>query len=181
MNFEEVKANIYPWIKKIENDGASSDMEYVIDTPTKPFLADLVIFFVADMGNRFEILQQAHIPEDMTVDDLYALATQNLINNIEFKLTPTNFGGYGILAGGNHEAGALCLDYLWEICAGKIGENLIVSVPAKDMLLMVGASQTMEFAAMKSLSANILADRERTLSSHLFLYDMETKKFSVFE
>jgi len=180
MNFEEVTASIYPWIKKIENDGASSDTGYVVDAPTKPFLADLVIFFVADMGDRFEILLRDHLPESMTVDELYRIALQNLNNNIEFKLTPTNFGGYGILAGGDHEAGALCLDYLWEFCAEKVGENLIVSVPAKDMVLMVGVSQTEALAAMKKSSVNIFANGERTLSSHLFFYDMDAKKFSVF-
>ena len=109
------------------------------------------------------------------------MAIKNLENNIEFQLTPTDFGGYGILAGGDHEAGALCLDNLWEFCASQIGENLIVAVPAKDMVLMVGQSKTEALVKMKELSLNILQNGERTLTKHLLLYKAKDKTFTIYE
>ena len=182
MNFEEIRTQIYPWIKKAEPDDAEDTGTVIkMDLPEKRFLADLIILFVADKGDRFEVLQRSHLPEGMTVDELYAIAVQNLADNVSFQLTPTSFDGYGIVAGGDHEAGALCLDFLWEFCANHIGESLIVAVPAKDMVLMVGQSQTEALAQMKQLSAQIIAGGERTLTEHLFLYDAVQKKFSVYE
>ena len=184
MNFSEIKTRIYPWIKlsmRDENNSSNSQQEWQIDMPMKPFLADLLIFFATDAGDRFELLQTSHMPEGMTVDELYALAVKNLSDNVEFQMTPTNFGGYGIIAGGDHEAGSLCFDYLWEFCAEKIGENLIVAVPAKDMVLMVGQSQTEALEQMKQVVSNILQSGNRTLTAHLFLYDVEKKAFSVYE
>ena len=194
MIFSEIKAQIYPWIKlslqdEPENEGVihqqgepgNKGVTYRIDLPKKPFLADLLIFFAVDMGDRFELLQTSHLPEDMTVDELYALAVNNLSEKVEYKLTSTNFGGYGLLAGGDHEAGALCLDYLWHFCAERIGESLIIAVPAKDMVLMVGQSQTEALAQMKQVSADILQTGDRTLTTHLFRYDAEKGEFSVFE
>ena len=178
----KMQDQIYPWIKLAEQGADSGPRkEYVLDMPTKPFLADLMIFFVLDEADHFKILQTDHMPEGMTLDILYSIAVHNLSRDVEFRLVPTNFGGYGILAGGDHEAGALCLDALWEDCADNIGESLIVAVPAKDVVFMVGRSQTEALEKMKQAAADILRNGNRTLTSHLFLYDAEKKEFSLFE
>ena len=182
MDFEQKKTQIYPWIKKAEQGGeGDAAAEFKLDLPMKPFLADLRIFFAADVGDRFEILQKSDVPEGMTVDELFDIARQNLNENVNFQLMPTNFGGFGVIAGGDHEAGSLCLDFLWEFCVNHVGESLIVAVPAKDMVLMVGQSQTEALEQMKQVSADILAGGDHTLTQHLFLFDAETKTFSVYE
>lgn len=127
------------------------------------------------MGDSFEVLQNEQLLHSMTVDELYELSVNNLANNIQFKLAPATFGGYGILAGGDHEAGCLCLDYLWEHCANVIGENLIISVPCKDKVLMVGQSQTVELEKMKALFLDIISNGDRTLSKQLLFYDVQEK------
>ena len=182
MNFEELKTQIYPWIKKSEQGGAGDAAgELRLDLLMKPFLADLCILFAADTGNCFELLQRSDLPDGMTTDELFDIALKNLADNVDFQLMPTNFGGHGIIAGGDHEAGALCLSFLWEFCVNHIGESLIVAVPAKDMVLMVGKSQTEALERMKQVSADIIAGGERTLTRHLFLFDAETKTFSLYE
>lgn len=182
MVFDEVKDKIYPWIKKSLNDNDThSNNAVLIDIPEKSLLADLFIIFVADMGEKFEVLQNEHLPNGMTIDELFELSVNNLSNNIEFKLSSTNFGGYGILAGGDHEAGCLCLDYLWEQCANKIGENLIISVPSKDMVLMVGQSQTEELEKMKAISFDIIKSGDKILSEQLLFYDKQEKRLMIYE
>ncbi|MDR1409479.1 MAG: DUF1444 family protein [Oscillospiraceae bacterium] len=182
MNLDEMKLKIYPWIKvTLGNAPDGQSKEYHADLLMKPFLADLVIMFAVDMGNRFELLQQSHLPEGMTLDALYDIAVQNLADNVKFELTPTSYGGYGILADGDHEAGALCLSYIWEFCADKIGEDVVVAVPSKDMVLMVGESQPEELAQMKALASKIIEGGERMLTRNLFLYSKSEKRFSVYE
>jgi uncharacterized protein YtpQ (UPF0354 family) len=182
MNFEEMKTQIYPWIKKSEQDSPEEASKVIkVDMPMRAFLADLLILFVADMGDHFEVLQWNQLPEGMTFDELYGIAVQNLTDNIDFKLSPANFGGFGLLAGGDHEAGALCLDFLWEFSANHIGENLIIAVPAKDMVLMVGESQTETLERMKQLSTEIIEGGDRTLTETLFFYDKDKKRLSIYE
>lgn len=182
MNFDEIKDKIYPWIKKMINSESNDNQkEITVDIPEKSFLADLFIIFVVDSGDCFNVLQRSQMPEKMSEEELYELAVNNLANNIRFTLQPTNYGGYGIIADGNHEAGALCLNYLWEFCAEQIGENLIIAVPSKDMVLMVGQSQIEELNKMKILSSDIVRSGNKTLTEHLFLYSVEQRKFTVYE
>lgn len=182
MDLTRIKNQIYPWVKrKINDDDVDNQNEITVDIPTRKLLADLVIIYVVDLGDRFEVLQQEQIPDQMSEQELYELAVNNLSNNVKFTLQTTNYGGYGLLAGGNHEAGAICLDYLWEFCSNKIGEDIIVSIPSKDMVLMVGASQKKQLIAMKNLSLKIIEGGDRTLTKHLFLYNKYLKQFSVYE
>jgi len=181
MEWEDIKDKVYPWVKTIFTEGgAEGGKEIEVDLPMIKFLGDLGIFFVHDKGDSFEFVQRAALPAGMTEEELYEISCQNLARDIDFELTPTNYGGYGILAGGDHEAGSLCLGFIWDYCAESIGEDLIVAVPAKDMVLMVGRSQTAELEEMKKLSSHILANGERTLTGQLLLYEKEARKFSLY-
>jgi len=180
IDFYEIKNDIYPWAKKSFSE-SFDETAIVLDMPEKALIADLIVLFVVDRGDIFHVLQQEDIPADITIDDLYALAVKNLQNNITFRLTPAKCSGvYGLLADGNHEAGALCLDDLWEDCAKHIGENLLVAVPSKDVVLMVGQSQTDALKEMKKIALEIVKDGDGTLTEHILLYDIVQKKFTIF-
>jgi len=182
IDFNEMKNNIYPWVKKSLSEPPDNETEIVLDVPEKALIADLFLLFVVDMGDVFHVLQQKDVPSHLTIDDLCALAVENLKNNITFRLAPAKFdGGYGLLAGGDHEAGALCLDDLWEDCAAHIGENLLVAVPSKDVVLMVGQSQANALEEMKTIALEIIKDGDRALTEHIFLYDVVRKKFTIYE
>ena len=183
MSFDDIRDSIFPWIKVALPAGdaaGDADGALSVDLVTMDFMADLVITFAVDEGDRFSLLQRADMPGDMDSDTLYALAKKNLTEQVEFNLTGTNYGGYGILAGGDHEAGALCLPFVWDAVASQAGEDLVIAVPARDCLFMATASDPDQVEAMKALARDILDHGERTLTDTLFLLDANTRAFSIY-
>lgn len=148
MNFDEIKNEIYPWVKKSLSDKETAEDEIInIDIPTKNLIADLIVLFVVEESEGFRVLQSKDIPKEYSIDDLCELACQNLTRNITFKIIPLTYGGYGVWAtrdglnaDGNLDAGALCLNHIWEFIANEVGENFIVAVPSKDVVTFVPQS-----------------------------------------
>ena len=187
MDFDDWQDRVFPWIKAAvpgtpsgETDDNGTDEVLSVDLVVRDFMADLVITFAVDEGDSFSLLQRRDVPEGMTDDDLFDLAKKNLTEQVEFNLSGTNYGGYGILAGGDHEAGALCLAFIWDAVVRQAGEDLVVAVPARDCLFMAAASDRDQVEAMIGLARDIFTQGERTLTKTLFLFHADTRSFSVY-
>ena len=181
MSFDDLREHIFPWIKaKHDAPEGETDGGVAVDLVIMDFMADLGITFAVDEGEYFSLLQWGDVPEGMDIDAIYTLAKKNLSEQVEFTLTGTNYGGFGILAGGDHEAGALCLDFIWDAVATQAGEDLVVAVPAKDCLFMARASDPEQIEAMTAISRDIVENGERTLTRTLFLFTAANRAFSVY-
>lgn len=183
MKFEDVSDKVFPWIKTAlpapEEKDENGDV-FAADLVVRPFIGDLVITFAVDTGEYFELLQRGDIPESMDDEALFALAKKNMADQVEFNLTGTAYGGFGILAGGDHEAGALCLDFIWDYCAREIAKDLIVAVPARDCLFMAEADDAEQVEGMKTIARDIFENGEQPLTKTLFLFTAATREFTVF-
>lgn len=184
MLFELNREKIYPWVKAVFTDDGgddANDLELHADNEPifKIWIDDLAIFYVADMGNDFQVLQRRHLPTSLSVEQLDELAADNLRRDIEFKLNPTNFGGYGLLAGGDHEAGAICLPEKWEWLADYFGDNLIVAIPSKDLVLMAPSASEDIVSSMKIFVHRIFQEGERLLTRNIFMYVKETQTWTI--
>ncbi len=183
MDFDAVSDKIFPWVKRaIPLSGPSGREEEALDADCirRDFLGDLCIVFAIDREDHFELMQRSMLPPGMDEDALYALARKNLTERVAFTLTGTSYGGYGILAGGDHEAGALCLDFIWDAVASQAGEDLVIAVPAKDCLFMAVAWDAGQVEAMKAISRDIFAHGDRPLTETLFFCDADTRQLSVY-
>jgi len=181
--FEDFKQRIYPWVKVTIQDAAPTppgEFVFKVDLMMKPWLGNLVIFYAVDEGHSFSLLQENQVPAGMSVDELHHLAVENLSRDVEFQFRETNFGGYGLIAGGDHETGSLCLPEIWKWCAAEVGDNLIVAVPAKDIVMMVRASEEEKINQLKGFVTNMHATGERLLTKQLYRYDAESQHWSVY-
>ncbi len=183
MDFDDFRDNIFPWIQRTSPlTGVPDDKEAVkTGSMSRAFLADLRIFFAIDRQDHFELLQRSMLPPEMDDEALYALAKKNLTEQVEFTLTGTSYGGLGILAGGDHEAGALCLDFIWDAVVKTVGQDLVVAVPARDCLFMAVAADPDQVAAMTEISKGIFTSGEQVLTNTLFLFNADTRNFSVYD
>ena len=188
MDFGKIKSKIYPWIKMVYQPG-----EEMPESPNEIELADedfpvyqewlggLAIFYAVDEGNHFSLILNRDIPEGLTIDELHEIAIENLERDVEFKFNETVFGGYGLIAGGDHEAGSICLDGIWLWCADQLKDNLVVAVPAKDMVVMVPASDNDKINELIKFVDELFKDGERLLTKQLFLFDIENNAWSEWE
>ena len=188
MNFNEIKDKIYPWIKVVYESGeaiqnSTKEIETTKDQQPlmQPWLGNLAIFYAFDEGNHFQLLQKKDLPIDLTIEELHSISINNLQRDIEYQFMETGFGGYGLVAGGDHEAGALCLENIWAWCAEQIQSDLIVAIPAKDLILMVDAKDTEKTEALKSFVEKIFTTGERLLTKQLYHYSKTTGKWTVFK
>ena len=184
MHFDDIHDRIFLWVKATvsnpQDNSTGLEQKTSVDLVVKEFMADLVITIAVDEDESFSLLQRKDIPDEMSDDALFALAKKNLTEQVEFNLSGTSYGGYGILAGGDHEAGALCLEFIWDAVAKQAGEDVVVAVPARDCLFMAVASDQAQVAAMIDISRDIFTQGERTLTDTLFLFHADTRTFSVY-
>lgn len=183
MKFQDVSDKVFPWIKTAlpapEEKDESGEV-FSANLVVRPFIGDLVITFAVDTGEYFELLQRDDLPAELDDDALFALAKKNMADQVEFNLTGTSYGGFGLLAGGDHEAGALCLDFIWDYCAREIAKDLVVAVPARDCLFMAEADDAEQIEGMKSIATDIFANGDSPLTKTLFLFNAATREFSVY-
>jgi uncharacterized protein YtpQ (UPF0354 family) len=185
--FENQKNKIYPWVKVfIEDDtsiNASMKLELVgANAPVyRKWLGDLAIFYVVDNGDNFRMLLKGDLPECLTEEELYKIAVSNLERDVKYKLHETNFGGYGLVSGGNHEAGAICVPGLWNWLAQHIGENLIIAIPAKDLVMIVPASNVDIISNLKIAVHETFKNGQRLLTRNLFFFDRESEEWKIID
>lgn len=178
MNFEKIRTIIYPWIKVVyesDEEVPNSTMKIELKDEEQPikqnWLGNLVIFYVVDEGDQFSLILKRDLPRNVTIEELHDIATTNLDRDVEYTFNETGFGGHGLIAGGDHETGALTLTGIWDWCAAQIQGNLIVAVPAKDLILMVPAKDIHKIDALKSFVSEIFQDGERLLTKQLYHFD----------
>ncbi|MBQ8804583.1 MAG: hypothetical protein IJZ53_13220 [Tyzzerella sp.] len=182
--FENFKDKIYPWIKESLVDHAALNGKYISpnDTPIISFVGDLMIIFAIKRGeDKFEILKDNMLPPGTDMAELYHIACQNLVRDVEFVISNTMYGGFGILADGHHEASSLCFKHIWSLCVDKIQDDLAIMVPAKDMVLFVPASDEKAITAMKNYGLEAFERNKDKISKKLLRFTKEEKELVVYE
>ena len=182
--FENIKDNIYPWVKESLVDHAALNGKFISDkdTPIISFVGDLMIIFVIKRGeDKFEIVKDNMLPPETDMEALYQLACQNLVRDVEFVISNTMYGGFGILADGHHEASSLCFKHIWSVCADKIGEDLVIMAPAKDMVLFVPASNEKGIESMREFGEEAYERNKDKISKKLLLFKKAEKELVVYE
>ena len=185
MNFDEIKDKIYPWIKVVyepDEEVPNSTQEIELKDEEQPimqnWLGNLAIFYAVDEGEQFSLMLKRDLPQNISIGELHDIATTNLDRDVEFTFNETGFGGYGLIAGGDHETGSLTLTGIWEWCADQIKDNLIVAVPAKDLIMMVPENDKVKINSLKNFVTEIFKEGERLLTKQLYRFDKLNNKWT---
>ncbi len=182
--FENIKDKIYPWVKESLVDHVALNGKLISpkDTPIISFVGDLMIIFVINRGDdKFEIIKDNMLPPGTDMAELYALACQNLVRDVNFVISNTMYGGFGILADGHHEASSLCFKHIWSVCVDKLQEDLIIMAPAKDMVLFVPASNEKALQSMIDFGEEAYKRNKDKISTKLLLFKKDEKELVVYE
>ena len=181
--FENIKDKIYPWVKETLVDHVALNGKYISpkDTPIVSFVGDLMIVFAIERGeDKFEILKDNMLPPGTDIEALYQLACQNLVRDIKFVISNTMYGGFGILADGHHEASSLCFKHIWSLCVDKLNDDIIIMVPAKDMVLFVPASNQKQIEDMRAYGLEAYKRNKDKISDKLYRFTKREKELVVY-
>jgi uncharacterized protein YtpQ (UPF0354 family) len=180
-NIDSIQDKVYPRIKVILPDDDNSLDVSETDRPIfQKWHGDLAIFYVVDEGNYFSFILNRQLNDKWTIEKVHEIAMRNLKRDTEFNLSeaPT-FGGYALIAGGDHEPTGLLIPEMWDDISKTANSNLIVSAPAKDLLLIAPASDKSKIDNLKALMTKVFASGEGLLSKKLFEYKRGTKQWTV--
>lgn len=142
--WETIEDQVYPWIKNELTDTQALNGKHFSekDAPVVVFLGELkIIFVIKRNADVFEVLKDSMLPPGRDIEDVYRKACENLVRDVEFVIGNTWYGAFAVLADGHHEASALCLKHIWQVCVDKLKDDLIIIAPAKDTVLFAPAGQ----------------------------------------
>ena len=133
------------------------------------FNNELVIVYVEDDPTRMRYLMTG---EDIGVgrDELKALAVENLKRMLP-KIEMRGNGDVALLsAGGDYEASLLLIDDIWTGGQIKVKGDIVVAVPARDVLLVTGSRSRAGLKGIRELAAKFAAQSPYGLTDTLFVY-----------
>ena len=177
--FENIRNKIYPWVKETLVDHQALNGKYISpnDTPIISFVGDLMIVFAIERAtDTYEILKDNMLPPNVSVEEVYKIACENLVRDVKFVISNTMYGGFGIVADGHHEASSLCFKHIWSLCADKLQDDVLIMVPSKDMVLFVPASNEKQIVAMKQYALEAYERNREKISKDIFRFEKETKE-----
>ncbi|MGN0332833.1 MAG: hypothetical protein ACI4D9_07400 [Lachnospiraceae bacterium] len=181
--YENIKEQIYPWIKDELMDSHALNGKRLSDsTVAVSFIGDLKILFAVKRGeDSYEILQDNMVAPDVDIEQMYHTACENLVRDVEFVIGNTWYGAYGIIADGIHEASSLCFKHIWDVCVDKLKDDLVIMVPAKDTVLFAPAAQEKVVKEMMDHGKKAYEAAKDRISERVFVFSQSGKELSLYE
>lgn len=136
------------------------------DSPVdRPFVADLVVMYAFDVGTHYEIVANRDLKRlGISKDELHDRAIQNLRS---LRLEVRAHQGARIMmltAGGNYEATLLLLPEVWESVAQMVAGQVVVSVPARDVVYVTGDATPENLSELRQWTSKMLEQADKPLS-----------------
>lgn len=177
--FESIKNKIYPIVRKGFFDKAAVNGKELSekDTTAVAFISDLIIMFsIQNEDGSYKVLKDELLPESISVDQLYGMACENLVRDVEYVIGNTWDGAYAVIADGMKEASALCLRHIWDVCAEKLEDDLVIMAPSAETVLFAPAGKaTIVKHMMNHAEQSYMAD-ETPISRKVFKYDRKNRE-----
>jgi uncharacterized protein YtpQ (UPF0354 family) len=155
------------WLVDLHNmhKAQGKDQEHLSES----FNNELIVVYAEDDPTRMRYLTTS---EDIGVgrQELRALAVENLkriLPKIEMR------GDDHVLlvsAGGDYESSLLLIDEIWTGGQVKVNGDIVVAVPARDVLLVTGSRDRTGLKRIRELAAKFVAQGPYGLTDTLFVY-----------
>ncbi len=175
---------VYPWIKSVTvengtgyitvyaaNGKQGKRLEISEDIPWHVFGEDVGVFYIFDTGEQFTLVQKSMLPEGVTEDELYEIACRNLWNDVEFHIQQANYGGWGVICGGNFEASSILLMNVLNTIGEQYGGDFYFAVPVRDMMVTASVDNEEQLKGLEQIIDNIFTDGECPLSKTIFKWE----------
>ncbi len=160
-----------PWLQETRqamiDRGAKKVPDYVYDDLNP----ELVILYAVDSPQSIQYLTPAEL-EKAKIDhkDLRALAIENLKRLIPKMDRVGGKGFYLLTAGGDYEVSCLLLDSIWNQGQFPVDGDIVVAIPARDMLIITGSKDPQGLEKMKGLVEKTYNSGAYRLTKQLFVF-----------
>lgn len=159
-----------PWLAEIRRMLTERGAKELVENVYDELNPDLVIVYAEDSPKNIryltpKILEKAHIDRK----ELRALACENLKRILpKIEKHGTN-GTYMITAGGDYETSLLLFESLWTDLEKEVHGEVVVAIPARDVLLVTGSENREGLEKMKKVMDQYSNQIAYKISSKLFV------------
>jgi uncharacterized protein YtpQ (UPF0354 family) len=146
------------------------------DSPViRPFVADLQVCYLVDTGNSYQYVQNRHIREfGISLDELHETGLQNLTRLTSIRDCRVKRHGhiYAFLMGGDFEASAILVDYLWdEKFRELVSGNYLAVVPSRDVLAFCDTCSVDSVMELRDVIGRVWPSGDHLISNKLYVRD----------
>ena len=144
-----------------------------------------IITLIKDMGSTYIYLTYDELPGDISIESIESRAFENLHHDVTYRMVESRETGvYGLVAGGDFEAEALCLPGIWEDCSEGLQDDLLISVPTKGVVLFTRAGDKKAIRKMIKQAQEIYEQNQKKspfliFSRDVFYYNNSTKELEI--
>ena len=168
------------WLAEVRQglkERGSGEMEENI---VEEFCGDLVIVYAEDTDQNIRYLSSESLEKaGIEKRSLRVLACDNLNRLLPSVERRGANGTYMLAAGGNYEASLLLIDSIWSGNQFDVRGDPVVSVPARDMLLITGSEDEDGLKKIRKLAADTISAGQYILIPDLFVF--KNGKFQPFK
>lgn len=172
--FKKIKSKIFPIVKVKEDSSAENSIKFTDENAPlfSEIGADLRCFYGIDYGSKFVLVSKQNIPATLSINDLDALAKENLLDKAakELRITETPFGAFGLICGDNLEASLILLPEIWSVITQKVGQDVVFGIPSKDMFFFTSKNETKQHPKLQDMISEIYNDGEQIVSRKMYRY-----------
>ncbi len=137
----------------------------------QPFIGDMVLVYAIDYPDHVAYVTQSHLDDaQVTLTQLQQAADLNL----SLKLDETQFqqqnGSFMVITDGFYESSMVLDSALWADIARQLGDDLVMIVPARDLVVFAPASNAEAIGFLETARDNILNGGTHQLSGLMYLW-----------
>lgn len=159
-----------PWLEETRRALLESGVEKAPENVFENFNEDLAIVYAEDSPKNIRYLS----PEDLNSaklnrSELRELACANLKRLLPKMEKVGGNGVYMITAGGDYDASLLLFDSIWDSEQWDVRGDIVVAVPARDLLLVTGSKDRQGIKKVKNLVEEASAGGSYRLTKKLFV------------
>jgi len=152
-----------PWLEE-----ARRGFPKGIDLIYEDYNEQLIVVYAIDTENRTRYLMSNEDVGDRR--SLRARAVDNLSHLLPDVALNGKSGFWFVTAGGDYEASLLLFDKMWRSDKIKVDGEIVVAVPARNMLFVTGSNDREALAKLRKAAAEIVAESRYQISDELFVY-----------
>jgi uncharacterized protein YtpQ (UPF0354 family) len=158
------------WIAEIKESVKQRGSKQVPENVYEDFNGDLVILYAEDTPTSVSYFAPKSLEEiGISRKQLRTLSVANLTRLIPKPQVDTGPLVSMITVGGNYEASLLLFDDLWANLSKADGE-IVVAVPARDLLMFTGSRNQPGLTKLRKLAAKYVKESPYHLTDKLFVY-----------
>lgn len=159
------------WLAEITRVTAEQGQESGPNLFTRPVVEGLIVVYAEDTPSNIRYVGQTDIEgAGVDLDELAALAIDNLVQRLPQIETHGGDGLYMVTAGGIYEPSLLLIDDMWNADNFEVRGEIVVSVPARDVLLVSGADDAENLARVAAFAEEIHAESPYRLTTNLYVW-----------